>query len=62
MTLKMKVKDVDDLNKIGRRPYFVNFYASAKINACTSSRLLPVSFRDVCIDVGTDVRTQSTIV
>ena len=47
VTLKMKVKFVEDLDEIGRRTWFVNVHTLAEIGAFRSSRLFPVTFRGV---------------
>ena len=49
LNLKMKVKDVDDVDEIGGRTYFVNAHMFAKIGAARSKRLSVVhnrTFRD----------------
>ena len=46
LTRKVKVKDVCDLDKIGRQTYFVNVYTLMPKQALLpSARLLPVTFR-----------------
>ena len=45
LTLKLKVKDVEDLDEIGRRTYLVDVHTPAKIGSSMFSRLFAVHNR-----------------